>query len=171
MKCFCILNKERFITNVIDCACTKGVQALGSVKRLETIVLLWRYINKIELNWDCWAVWHPLPHSCFQLRGIACVSIPAASGIISPSTENKLNAGRVSAGAPQHLLYCPSVAFEILASLLDLPLIEEEVVVQPQSRLYFSTIWVYDRVALKFSWRLLSQLHNNQHNVVSHFPS
>ena len=31
-------------------ACTKGVQALGSVKRLETIVLLWRYINKIELN-------------------------------------------------------------------------------------------------------------------------
>ena len=27
------------------------VQALGSVKRLETIVLLWRYINKIELNW------------------------------------------------------------------------------------------------------------------------
>src|SRR4029434_6272959 len=33
-----------------DCACTKGVQALGSVKRLETIVLLWRYINKIELN-------------------------------------------------------------------------------------------------------------------------
>ena len=25
-------------------------QALGSVKRLETIVLLWRYINKIELN-------------------------------------------------------------------------------------------------------------------------
>ena len=26
------------------------VQALGSVKRLETIVLLWRYINKIELN-------------------------------------------------------------------------------------------------------------------------
>src|SRR4029434_136710 len=33
-----------------QCACTKGVQALGSVKRLETIVLLWRYINKIELN-------------------------------------------------------------------------------------------------------------------------
>src|SRR4029434_9283308 len=32
-------------------ACTKGVQALGSVKRLETIVLLWRYINKIKLNW------------------------------------------------------------------------------------------------------------------------
>src|SRR4029434_7500412 len=32
------------------CACTKGVQALDSVKRLETIVLLWRYINKIELN-------------------------------------------------------------------------------------------------------------------------
>ena len=26
------------------------VQDLGSVKRLETIVLLWRYINKIELN-------------------------------------------------------------------------------------------------------------------------
>ena len=25
-------------------------QALGSVKRLETIVLLWRYINKIELK-------------------------------------------------------------------------------------------------------------------------
>src|SRR4029434_8651720 len=33
-----------------NCACTKGVQALGSVKRLEAIVLLWRYINKIELN-------------------------------------------------------------------------------------------------------------------------
>ena len=33
------------------CTClTKGVQALGSVKRLETILLLWRYINKIELN-------------------------------------------------------------------------------------------------------------------------
>src|SRR4029434_5644510 len=32
------------------CACTKWVQALGSVKRLETIVLFWRYINKIELN-------------------------------------------------------------------------------------------------------------------------
>src|SRR4029434_1305 len=32
------------------CACTKGVQALGSVKRLEAIVLLWCYINKIELN-------------------------------------------------------------------------------------------------------------------------
>src|SRR4029434_3758484 len=32
------------------CACTKGVQALGSVKRLETIVLLWGYMNKIELN-------------------------------------------------------------------------------------------------------------------------
>src|SRR4029434_8989675 len=31
-----------------QCACTKGVQALGSVKRLETIVLLWRYINTIE---------------------------------------------------------------------------------------------------------------------------
>src|SRR4029434_2491415 len=30
-----------------QCACTKGVQALGSVKRLETIVLLWRYINKM----------------------------------------------------------------------------------------------------------------------------
>src|SRR4029434_9403305 len=28
----------------------RGFQALGSVKRLETIVLLWRYINKIELN-------------------------------------------------------------------------------------------------------------------------
>src|SRR4029434_4214798 len=34
-----------------QCACTKGVQALGSVKRLETIVLLWRYINKIKLNY------------------------------------------------------------------------------------------------------------------------
>src|SRR4029434_806103 len=34
------------------CACSKGVQALGSVKRLETILLFWRYINKnvIELN-------------------------------------------------------------------------------------------------------------------------
>ena len=32
------------------CACTKGLQALGSVKRLETIVLLWRYINQIEFN-------------------------------------------------------------------------------------------------------------------------
>ena len=28
----------------------RGFQALGSVKRLETIVLLWRYINKIELS-------------------------------------------------------------------------------------------------------------------------
>ena len=28
----------------------RAFQALGSVKRLETIVLLWRYINKIELN-------------------------------------------------------------------------------------------------------------------------
>ena len=27
------------------------LSALGSVKRLETIVLLWRYINRIELNW------------------------------------------------------------------------------------------------------------------------
>ena len=27
------------------------VQDLGSVKRLETIVLLWRYINKIELKY------------------------------------------------------------------------------------------------------------------------
>ena len=27
------------------------VQALGSVKRLETIVLFWCYINQIELNW------------------------------------------------------------------------------------------------------------------------
>ena len=26
-------------------------QALGSVKRVETIILFWRYINKIELNW------------------------------------------------------------------------------------------------------------------------
>ena len=25
-------------------------EALGSVKRLKTIVLLWRHINKIELN-------------------------------------------------------------------------------------------------------------------------
>src|SRR4029434_6337481 len=32
------------------CACSKGVQALGSVKRLETILLFWRYINNIELN-------------------------------------------------------------------------------------------------------------------------
>src|SRR4029434_1700191 len=32
------------------CACTKGVQALGSVKRLEIILLFWRYRNKIELN-------------------------------------------------------------------------------------------------------------------------
>src|SRR4029434_10049324 len=31
------------------CACTKGVQALGSVKRLETILLFWCYINKIAL--------------------------------------------------------------------------------------------------------------------------
>src|SRR4029434_880897 len=31
------------------CPCTKGVQALGSVKRLETIVLLWRYML-YELN-------------------------------------------------------------------------------------------------------------------------
>ena len=28
----------------------QGVQALGSVKRLNTIVLFWRYINKIEFN-------------------------------------------------------------------------------------------------------------------------
>src|SRR4029434_7912907 len=45
-----------FLTNRVfscpccHCACTKGVQALGSVKSLETIVLLWRNINKIELN-------------------------------------------------------------------------------------------------------------------------
>src|SRR4029434_8854309 len=32
------------------CACTKGVQALCSVRQLDTIVLLWRYINKVELN-------------------------------------------------------------------------------------------------------------------------
>ena len=31
-------------------ACSKGVQGLGSVKHLETILLFWRYINKIELN-------------------------------------------------------------------------------------------------------------------------
>ena len=29
------------------CACSKGVQALGSVKRLLTIILFWRYINTI----------------------------------------------------------------------------------------------------------------------------
>src|SRR4029434_7934328 len=40
-----------FFCPCCHCACTKGVQALGSVNRLETIVLLWRYINKIELNY------------------------------------------------------------------------------------------------------------------------
>ena len=29
------------------CACSKGVQALGSVKRLEKMCLFWHYINKI----------------------------------------------------------------------------------------------------------------------------
>ena len=32
------------------CACSKGVQALGSVKGLETILLFWRYINEVELK-------------------------------------------------------------------------------------------------------------------------
>ena len=32
-------------------AYAKGVQALRSVKRLETISLFWRYKNKIEYNW------------------------------------------------------------------------------------------------------------------------
>src|SRR4029434_10329999 len=45
-----LTNREFFSCPCCHCACTKGVQALGSVKRLATIVLLWRYINKIELN-------------------------------------------------------------------------------------------------------------------------
>src|SRR4029434_8932650 len=32
------------------CACSKGVQRLRSVKRLEKMILFWRHINKIELN-------------------------------------------------------------------------------------------------------------------------
>src|SRR4029434_1763367 len=43
-------SQDGFSCPCCHCACTKGVQALGSVKRLKTIVLLWRYINKIELK-------------------------------------------------------------------------------------------------------------------------
>src|SRR4029434_1301130 len=43
-------NREFFLARVAIVLALRGFQALGSVKRLETIVLLWRYINKIELN-------------------------------------------------------------------------------------------------------------------------
>ena len=46
-----VLRQGVFSCPCCQCACTKGVQALGSVKRLENILLFWRYINKIELNW------------------------------------------------------------------------------------------------------------------------
>src|SRR4029434_4412455 len=41
---------EFFLARVAIVLALRGFQALGSVKRLKTIVLLWRYINKIELN-------------------------------------------------------------------------------------------------------------------------
>ena len=45
-----LTNREFFLARVAIVLALKGFQALGSVKRLETIVLLWRYINKIELK-------------------------------------------------------------------------------------------------------------------------
>src|SRR4029434_820577 len=44
-------------------ACSKGVQALGSVKHLETILLFWHYKNKIELNYNqiCKLPFYTLP--------------------------------------------------------------------------------------------------------------
>ena len=39
-----------FLAPVATVLALRGVQALGSVKRLKTILLFWRYINKIELN-------------------------------------------------------------------------------------------------------------------------
>ena len=56
--CGCVLlrygsfltNREFFLARVAIVLALRGFQALGSVKRLETIVLLWRHINKIELN-------------------------------------------------------------------------------------------------------------------------
>src|SRR4029434_7552397 len=48
-----LTNREFFLARVTIVLALWGFQALGSVKRLETIVLLWRYINKIELNYNC----------------------------------------------------------------------------------------------------------------------
>src|SRR4029434_5976941 len=42
--------RDFFLARVAIVLALRGFQALGSVKRLEIIVLLWRYINKIELN-------------------------------------------------------------------------------------------------------------------------
>src|SRR4029434_4744392 len=47
--CAVVLPKV-FLARVAIVLALRGFQALGSVKLLETIVLLWRYINKIELN-------------------------------------------------------------------------------------------------------------------------
>src|SRR4029434_7972857 len=44
-----LTNREFFLARVAIVLALRGFQALGSVKRLEIIVLLWRYINKIEL--------------------------------------------------------------------------------------------------------------------------
>ena len=45
------MESEIFISDMCHTCKKNQLQALGSVKRLETIVLLWRYINKIEWNW------------------------------------------------------------------------------------------------------------------------
>src|SRR4029434_10216980 len=45
-----LTNRALFLARVANVLALRGFQALGSVKRLEIIVLLWRYINKIELN-------------------------------------------------------------------------------------------------------------------------
>src|SRR4029434_3595449 len=45
-----LTNREFFLARVAIVLALRGLQALGSVKRLETIVLLWRYINKIEIG-------------------------------------------------------------------------------------------------------------------------
>ena len=47
--CVCVCVRKRHLCLRL-CACSWGVQALGSVKHPETILLLWHYINKIELN-------------------------------------------------------------------------------------------------------------------------
>ena len=45
------INREFFLAPVANVLAPGVVQALGSVKRLDTIWLFCRYINKIELNW------------------------------------------------------------------------------------------------------------------------
>src|SRR4029434_8584451 len=45
-----LTNREFCLARVAIVLALRGFQALGSVKRLETIVLLWRCINKIEIG-------------------------------------------------------------------------------------------------------------------------